>query len=71
MAVNTRAGRAIITGFCCNDKNFPASGTAVASGVHIDVRDAYDSIQKIRDLADIVIPIHDLAVGAKKRIPEA
>ncbi|OIP97029.1 MAG: MBL fold metallo-hydrolase [Syntrophobacteraceae bacterium CG2_30_61_12] len=71
VAVNTRAGRAIITGFCCNDKNFPASGPAVASGVHIDVRDAYDSIQKIRDLADIVIPIHDLAVGAKKRIPEA
>lgn len=70
VAVNTRAGRAIITGFCCNDKNFPASGPAVASGVHIDVREAYDSIQKIRDLADIVIPIHDLAVGAKKRIPE-
>lgn len=71
VAVNTCAGRAIITGFCCNDKNFPASGPAVASGVHIDVREAYDSIQKIRDLADIVIPIHDLAVGARKRIPVA
>lgn len=71
IAVQTSAGRAIITGFCCNEKNFPATGPAVASGVHIDVRDAYDSIQKIKELADIVIPTHDLAVGTKKRIPAA
>lgn len=70
VAVNTAKGRAIITGFCCNDKNFPARGPAVAPGVHINLADAYDSIQKIRRMADILIPIHDLAVGRRKCIPD-
>lgn len=70
VAVNTAKGRAVITGFCCNDKNFPARGPAVAPGVHINLMDAYDSIQKIRRMADILIPIHDLSVGRRKRIPE-
>jgi hypothetical protein len=29
VAVNTAEGRAIITGFCCNDKNFPSAGPAI------------------------------------------
>jgi len=63
VSVNTATGRAMITGFCCNDKNFPAAGPAVAPGVHIDVREAYDSIQKVRQMADILIPLHDIGVG--------
>jgi N-acyl homoserine lactone hydrolase len=70
VAVNTAKGRAVITGFCCNDKNFPARGPAVAPGVHINLAEAYDSIQKIRRLADILIPIHDLTVGRRRCIPE-
>jgi len=70
VAVNTANGRAIITGFCCNDKNFPPQGPAVAPGVHINLAEAYDSIQKIRRMADILIPIHDLAVGRRKCIPD-
>ena len=69
MAVNTAKGKAIITGFCCNDRNFPASGPAVAPGVHIDLIEAYDSIQKIKAMADIIIPLHDLSVGRMKTIP--
>jgi glyoxylase-like metal-dependent hydrolase (beta-lactamase superfamily II) len=70
VAVNTAQGRAIITGFCCNDRNFPAQGPAIAPGVHINLPDAYDSIQKIRKMADILVPIHDLAVGRRNCIPE-
>jgi glyoxylase-like metal-dependent hydrolase (beta-lactamase superfamily II) len=70
VAVNTSQGRAIITGFCCNAKNFPPQGPAIAPGVHINLAEAYDSIQKIRKMADILIPIHDPAVGRKKCIPE-
>ena len=70
VAVNTAKGRAIITGFCCNDKNFPARGPAVAPGVHINLADAYDSIQKIRRMAEILIPIHDLSVGRRRCIPD-
>ena len=70
VAVNTAKGKAIITGFCCNDRNFPASGPAVAPGVHIDLIEAYDSIQKIKAMADIIIPLHDISVGRMKTIPE-
>lgn len=69
VAVNTSKGKAIITGFCCNEKNFPKTGPAIAPGVHINVMDAYDSIQKIREQADILIPLHDLSVGRKETIP--
>jgi N-acyl homoserine lactone hydrolase len=69
VSINTSQGRALITGFCCNDKNFPKTGPAIAPGVHINVIEAYDSIQKIREKADILIPIHDLSVGAKRSIP--
>ncbi len=70
VAVQTAQGKAIITGFCCNDKNFPTTGPAITPGVHTDALAAYDSIQKIRDMADILIPVHDLAVGRKRSIPE-
>jgi len=69
VAVNTAQGRAIITGFCCNDKNVPATGPAIAPGVHIDLIEAYDSIQKIKEMADIIIPLHDLSIGRMKTIP--
>jgi len=70
VAVNTAKGRAVITGFCCNDKNFPSQGPAVAPGVHLNLADAYDSIQEIRRMADILIPLHDISVGRRKCIPE-
>jgi len=69
VAVNTTGGKAVITGFCCNAKNFPPAGPAIPPGVHIDVTVAYDSIQKIKELADILIPLHDPAVGRRKQIP--
>jgi len=69
VAVNTSAGKAVITGFCCNEKNFPSTGPAIASGVHIDVTQAYDSAQKINEIADILLPLHDSSIGRKKIIP--
>jgi glyoxylase-like metal-dependent hydrolase (beta-lactamase superfamily II) len=70
VAVNTAKGKAIITGFCCNAKNFPPKGPAIAPGVHINLLEAFDTIQKIRAMADILIPIHDPAIGQKKCIPD-
>ncbi|MBU4343906.1 MAG: hypothetical protein KKB05_01695 [Proteobacteria bacterium] len=69
ISINTSNGKAIITGFCCNEKNFPANGPAVASGVHINVMEAYDSAQKIKKMADILIPLHDLSTGRVRSIP--
>ena len=48
---------------------YPSAGPAIAPGVHIDLTEAYDSIQKIREAADILIPLHDLSIGRIKTIP--
>ena len=69
VAINTSAGRAVITGFCCNDMNFPATGPVIASGVHTDALAAYESAKKIREMADLLLPLHDLSVGRRKHIP--
>lgn len=69
VAVQTAAGRAVITGFCCNAQNFPADGPAVCPGVHLDAIQAYESAQRVRQWGDMLLPLHDLAVGRKKRIP--
>ena len=69
VAVETQKGTAVITGFCCNGDNFPSVGPAVASGVHINAIEAYESAQRVKQLADILIPIHDIEVGQRGKIP--
>lgn len=68
--VETAKGKAIITGLCCNADNFPPGGGVICPGVLIDTIKAYESMSRIREAADILIPIHDLGVGKKKVIPE-
>ena len=53
-----------------NDKNFPSTGPAIAPGVHINLADAYDSIQKIKQIADLLLPLHDPSIGTRKTIPK-
>jgi len=69
VAVETSKGTAVITGFCCNGDNFPNVGPAVTPGVHIDAIEAYESAQRVKELADILIPIHDIEVGRRGKIP--
>jgi N-acyl homoserine lactone hydrolase len=69
VVVNTRAGKAVITGFCCNEQNFPAAGPVVPSGVHLNLIEAYESARRVKEMADILIPLHDLAVGRQRSIP--
>ncbi|MEW6326582.1 MAG: hypothetical protein AB1487_03170 [Thermodesulfobacteriota bacterium] len=69
VAVDTSQGKAIITGFCCNDLNFPKTGPVIAPGVHINAVEAYESARRIKEMADILIPLHDLSIGRMKKIP--
>ena len=69
VAVETDRGPAVITGFCCNAENFPSVGPAVTPGVHINAIEAYESAQRVRELADILIPIHDVEIGRSGKIP--
>jgi glyoxylase-like metal-dependent hydrolase (beta-lactamase superfamily II) len=70
VVVNTAKGKAVITGFCCNEQNFPASGPVVPPGVHINAIDAYESARKVREVADILLPLHDLSLGKRPNIPD-
>jgi glyoxylase-like metal-dependent hydrolase (beta-lactamase superfamily II) len=69
VVVNTSQGRAVITGFCCNEQNFPTSSPMVPPGVHLNLIDAYESCRRVKEAADILIPLHDLAVGRCQSIP--
>ncbi len=46
-----------------------SSGLAIALGVRIDLTEAYDSMQRVKEMADILIPQHDLSIGTRKSIP--
>jgi|UniRef100_A0A7C5AMC7 glyoxylase-like metal-dependent hydrolase (beta-lactamase superfamily II) len=70
VVINTSQGRAVITGFCCNDQNFPKSGPPVPPGVHLNLISAYESLKRVKETADLLIPLHDLSVGLKRSIPE-
>jgi N-acyl homoserine lactone hydrolase len=71
VAVDTEAGRAIISGFCSTMENFfpaeniqetvsPFAGyPVIIPGIHYNAFEAYQSIMKIKALADIVLPVHE------------
>ncbi len=60
--IATGSGPAMITGFCCNNKNFPANGPAVCPGVHIDALKAWESIQKVKQSGCLILPMHELSL---------
>jgi N-acyl homoserine lactone hydrolase len=70
VAVNTTRGKAVITGLCCNSQNFPPGGGVIAPGVLLDAIQAYESMKRVQEIADVLIPIHELEIGKKKVIPE-
>lgn len=75
VAIETEKGTAVVTGFCCIQENFePGEEIAkvmpiLVPGIHIDILQAYDSILKVKKLADIVIPIHDPKFASIDTLP--
>lgn len=74
--VDTPGGKAIITGFCCTLKTFTPTREMERMGwevtiplIHQDVRQAYDSVLKVKRRADIIIPLHEPAFIREKQIP--
>lgn len=64
------SGKVLITGFCCNEKNFPSSGPAVASGVHTDAIQAWESANMVKQMLedgriDLIVPCHAVWPGQK------
>jgi len=81
VSINTAKGRAVITGFCCVRENFfppedirqrggPLSGSPVLiPGIHYDAFKAYESMLKVKEMADILLPVHEPEVMEMVLIP--
>ena len=75
VAINTDKGRAIITGFCCIRENFEPPEEVreimpvLAPGIHLNAVEGFESALRIKGLADILVPIHDLSLVGVKAIP--
>jgi hypothetical protein len=69
-------GRAAITGFCVIMENFfpPREITSmemevIPPGTHVNAYRAYDIMVKVRDEADILIPLHEPRFASVDTIP--
>lgn len=73
VAIKTAQGLAIIAGLCTVRDNFepPPRETlpVIAPGIHTNALEAYDSILRIKETADIVISLHDSEFVRRNSIP--
>lgn len=70
MAIETEKGIAVITGFCCVKENFVEGVWPVTPpGIHVSATQAYDSMLKVKQIADIIIPLHEPTFAKKEAIP--
>jgi len=74
--VNTSGGRAAITGFCVIMENFhpPKEVRAmemevIPPGTHVNAYEAYDIMLKVKEAADILIPLHEPGFASMESIP--
>ena len=64
--IDTTEGKAAITGFCIIDENYDPPPEirgmemdVIPPGTHVDVYSAYDIMARVRQEADILIPLHE------------
>ncbi|WP_422822131.1 N-acyl homoserine lactonase family protein [Thermodesulfobium acidiphilum] len=64
--INTEKGKALITGFCVIDENFNPPPQVLGMGMEvippgtlINSYEAYDILLKVKEMADIIIPLHE------------
>ncbi len=70
VAIETEKGTAVITGFCCIRENFIEGVWPVTPpGIHVNATQAYDSMLKVKEIADIIIPLHESTFAKREAIP--
>ncbi|MFC1822779.1 N-acyl homoserine lactonase family protein [Thermodesulfobacteriota bacterium] len=74
--VETTKGTAAITGFCVIMENMEPPKQILAMemevippGTHVNVLEAYDIMRKVKEKADILIPLHEPQFAAMDTIP--
>ena len=75
VAVRLPTNLAVIAGFCCIGDNFAPSPAmkakgleVVAPGINLNALQAYDSVLKVKKVADVIVPLHDICFMDKDRI---
>lgn len=73
VAVETEKGTVIISGLCTvADNVYPPEemgAKVITPGIHTNATEAYDSLLRIKEAADIIIPLHDIRYSGKGTIP--
>lgn len=64
--VDTEKGKVLITGFCVIDENFNPPPNVIGMGMEvippgtlINSYEAYDILLKVKEMADIIVPVHE------------
>jgi len=75
VAVDTGKGKVIISGLCTIKDNFEPPPRVkkimpvITPGFHIDAREAFASLKRIKEEADIVIPLHEADFALRPTVP--
>ena len=77
VCIETDKGKAVISGLCSIKDNFypkvahpmAGGGTTILPGIMLDAVKAYNSLLKMRDIADIILPLHEPGILEMKSIP--
>lgn len=75
VVVETAAGKAVIAGLCTIRDNFePPQGMipqlpVIAPTIHTSSMEAYDSVLRIKEGADLIISLHDAEFRSRERLP--
>lgn len=74
--VDTAGGTAAITGFCLIMENFTPPPRiramemeVIPPGTHVNSYEAYDIVMKVKEMADILIPLHEPGFASVDTIP--
>ena len=75
VAIETEKGVVVVTGFCCLQENFEPSKrvkretAVILPGIHFNAMEAYDSMIRVKEVADIIIANHEPEIAHKVTIP--
>lgn len=75
VSIESDKGRVVLSGFCAIRDNFSPPEKmknvwpVLTSGVHTDSLQAFASAMRVKELGDIVVPIHEMEFAQKEQIP--
>jgi len=75
VAVDTNQGKAVIAGFCSIRENFEPPPAIrgkiplIAPGINLNALQAYESVERVKRIADIIVPLHEADLLNKETIP--